>query len=100
MTDATTTETTLRELADGLAFPEGPVVLPNGDIVVCELRAGRVSIVPGGGNGPRRTLAEPGGSPNGAAIGPDGKLYVCNSGGWRWSDLGHLAIPGDHHGTQ
>lgn len=94
------TETTLRELADGLGFPEGPVCLPNGDIVVCELRAGRVSVVKGDGSGGRRTLAEPGGSPNGAAIGPDGRLYVCNSGGWRWTDLGSLTIPGDHQGTQ
>jgi gluconolactonase len=94
-----TEEATLRELADGLGFPEGPVVLPNGDVLVCELRAGRVSIVDTK-TGERTTLAEPGGSPNGAAIGPDGKVYVCNSGGWRWSDLGHLTIPGDHHGTQ
>jgi gluconolactonase len=25
-----------------------------------------------------------GGGPNGAAIGPDGKCYVCNNGGFKW----------------
>lgn len=93
------TEATLTELADGLRFPEGPVVLPDGDLLVCELRAGTVRRVPAAG-GATSVVAECGGSPNGAALGPDGALYVCNSGGWRWTDLGPLTIPGDHHGSQ
>jgi gluconolactonase len=69
--------------ASGLHTPEGPVVLADGSVLVCEITAGRVSrISPDGG---RETLAEMGGGPNGAAIGPDGALYVCNNGGFTFS---------------
>jgi gluconolactonase len=98
-----TTETTataeLTELASGLQFPEGPVVLPDGDVLVCELRTGRLRKVPKDG-GEATVVAECGGSANGAAIGPDGAVYVCNSGGWRWTEFGPVMIPGDHDGTQ
>lgn len=91
--------TELKELASGLKFPEGPVVLPDGDLAVCEMVTGRVLRVPAGG-GESTVIAEVGGSANGAALGPDGRLYVCNSGGWRWTVLGDLHIPGDHGGTR
>lgn len=93
------TEATLTELAEGLRFPEGPVVLPDGDLLVCELRSGTLARVPRGGGAPE-VVADVGGSANGAAIGPDGALYVCNSGGWRWTELGPMLIPGDHGGSQ
>jgi gluconolactonase len=65
-------------IAEGLAFPEGPVVMADGSVIVVEILAGKVTRCwPGG----RETVAEPGGGPNGAAIGPDGALWVCNSGG-------------------
>ena len=38
-------------------------------------------------------MAEPGGSPNGLAIGPDGACYVANSGGWSFMDFGGIKIP-------
>ena len=94
------TEATLTELADGLQFPEGPVVLPDGDLLVCELRTGNLVRVPASGGGEKTVVASVGGSANGAAIGPDGALYVCNSGGWRWTEMGPMLIPGDHGGTQ
>ncbi len=31
-------------------------------------------------------VAQLGGGPNGAAIGPDGKCYICNNGGFKWTD--------------
>jgi gluconolactonase len=65
--------------AEGLAFPEGPVVMPDGSVIVVELAAGRITRC--WGDGRKETVARPGGGPNGAAIGPDGALYVCNSGG-------------------
>jgi gluconolactonase len=34
--------------------------------------------------GAKTVAALPGGGPNGAAIGPDGKCYVCNNGGFEW----------------
>ncbi len=92
-------EAPLTELAEGLNFPEGPVVLPDGDLLVCELKSATVSRVPAGGGQPS-VIAHCGGSPNGAALGPDGAVYLCNSGGWRFTELGPLVLPGDHHGTQ
>lgn len=69
----------MEELASGLRFPEGPVALAGGAVLVCEIAAGRISRV--NQDGTVDQVAEPGGGPNGAAFGPDGKLYVCNNGG-------------------
>lgn len=93
------TDTVLTELADGLQFPEGPLVLPDGDLLVCELVTGHLVRVPRSG-GDKTVIARLGGSANGAALGPDGAAYVCNSGGWRWTEMGPIRIPGDHDGTQ
>jgi len=65
-------------IAEGLAFPEGPVVMADGSVIVVEILGGRITRC---WNGRKETVCEPGGGPNGAAIGPDGALYVCNSGG-------------------
>ena len=66
-------------IATGFSFPEGPCFDRNGILHVVELAAGCVSRVV---NGQRVMLAELGGSPNGAAFGSDGLLYVCNNGGY------------------
>jgi gluconolactonase len=82
-------------LAEGLQFPEGPVALSDGSVVVAEVAAGRVTRVTPDGD--KNVVAEPGGGPNGIAIGPDGKLYVCNNGGvFTWIDHGGALIPGPH----
>lgn len=63
----------------GLKFPEGPVALPNGDVLVVELLRGTLTrITP---DGTTTVVADLGGGPNGAAIGPDGRAYVANCGG-------------------
>ncbi len=72
----------LSVLAEGLAFPEGPVVLEDGSVVVVEIARGRISRWRPGGQ--VDTVASPGGGPNGAALGPDGALFVCNNGGLKW----------------
>lgn len=77
--------------AEGLAFPEGPVVLPDGSVLLVEIAAGKVSRV---SDGETQLVAEVAGGPNGAAIGPDGAIYLCNNGGsFEFLDLGGLVIP-------
>jgi len=83
----------IRRITDGLRFPEGPVALPDGSILVCEIEAGRITRVQPDGS--KAMVAEVGGGPNGAALGPDGALYVVNNGGFLWSQLGDLLIPLD-----
>jgi gluconolactonase len=69
---------TLREVATGLKFPEGPVAMDDGSVIVVEIEAGRITRVKP--DGKTQTVAKTGGGPNGLAIGPDGALYVCNNG--------------------
>ncbi|MET0145606.1 MAG: SMP-30/gluconolactonase/LRE family protein [Ilumatobacteraceae bacterium] len=66
-------------MARGLRFPEGPIALADGSVLFVELAAGRLSRV--STDGEVDVVAELGGSPNGAAIGPDGRVFVCNNGG-------------------
>ncbi len=66
-------------ITDGLLFPEGPVAMADGSVIVVELTGGRITRV--ATDGTKHTVAEVEGGPNGAAIGPDGALYVCNNGG-------------------
>jgi gluconolactonase len=81
----------ITEITDGLRFPEGPVAMADGSVLVVELGGGCVTRVQPDGS--KETVATPGGSPNGAALGPDGALYVCNSGGWHFRDLMGFNIP-------
>lgn len=81
----------ITEITSGLRFPEGPVALPNGDVLVVELMGGCITLVKPDGS--KETVATPGGSPNGMQIGPDGALYVCNSGGWGSHEIMGLTIP-------
>lgn len=71
-------------ITEGLRFPEGPVVMDDGSVIVVEIAAGRITRV--APDGTKSTVAETGGGPNGAAIGPDGALNVCNNGGFRWHE--------------
>jgi gluconolactonase len=81
------------ELAVGLQFPEGPIAMPDGTALVVEIRRGTLSRVDGDGD--VTPVADLGGGPNGAAIGPDGACYVVNNGGFRWSKIGELEVPLD-----
>ncbi len=83
----------IEKVTDGLEFPEGPVALPDGSVAVVEIHSGRVTRVQP--DGTKDTIADVGGGPNGAALGPDGALYVVNNGGFVWTKLGDLNIPID-----
>jgi gluconolactonase len=78
-------------VATGLRFPEGPVAMADGSVILVEIAAGRITRVRPDGS--KETVAEPGGGPNGLAIGPDGKLYCCNNGGFNWHDTGAYLAP-------
>lgn len=72
-----------RIITDGLDFPEGPIAMADGSVLVVEIKGGRlIRVAP---DGTRTVAAELGGGPNGAAIGPDGHCYVCNNGGFNWT---------------
>ena len=77
----------------GLKFPEGPIALPDGSVLVVEIARGTLSRVTPEGD--IEVVAEPGGGPNGAAMGPDGKCYVCNNGGFEWTERRGRIYPGD-----
>jgi gluconolactonase len=66
-------------VAEGLGFPEGPVALDDGSVLLVEIEAKRIVRVEP--SGLVSTVVELEGGPNGAALGPDGWLYVCNNGG-------------------
>jgi len=70
----------MKELASGLQFPEGPVALADGSVIVVEIKRGTLTRI--ARDGQKSVVAKTGGGPNGAAIGPDGKMYVCNNGGF------------------
>ncbi|MBJ89638.1 MAG: gluconolaconase [Woeseia sp.] len=78
-------------IATGLKFPEGPIAMADGSVIVVEIAAGRLSRVEPDGN--VQVIAELGGAPNGAAIGPDGHCYVCNNGGFTWVDVDGMLFP-------
>ena len=80
-------------VATGLEFPEGPVCMADGSIVLVEVKRGTISRVDPD-NGSVEVVAQPGGGPNGAAFGPDGALYVCNNGGFTWGEARGLTVPG------
>ncbi|MEI7711954.1 MAG: SMP-30/gluconolactonase/LRE family protein, partial [Rhodospirillales bacterium] len=73
-------------LATGLGFPEGPVVCPDGSVVLTEIRNNRCSRV--APDGTTTVFSRCGGGPNGLAYGPDGALYLCNNGGSKYVE-GH-----------
>ncbi len=80
-------------ITSGLRFPEGPIAMPDGTVVLVEMFGPRITRVHP--DGTKETVAEIPGGPNGAAIGPDGALYLCNNGGcFTPVDMGELLFPG------
>ena len=82
----------VRVLATDLEFPEGPVVMPDGSVVLVEIRGKRLTrVYP---DGRKEVVADIPGGPNGAALGPDGKMYLCNNGGFSWIPTRNTFMPG------
>lgn len=66
--------------------------MPDGAVLVVEIARGTLTRV--APDGQVDVVAELGGGPNGAAIGPDGALWVCNNGGFEWQQVEGLLLPG------
>ena len=83
----------ITEVASGLSFPEGPIAMNDGSVVLVEMFGPRLTrVLP---DGTTETIAEIPGGPNGAALGPDGLFYVCNNGGrFTETDMEGLCFPG------
>jgi gluconolactonase len=78
-------------IAEGLQFPEGPIAMPDGSVILVEIARGTLTRV---WNGRTEVIANLGGGPNGAAMGPDGAIYVCNNGGMRFHPRDGVMYPG------
>ncbi len=77
--------------AEGLKFPEGPIAMADGSVVLVEIQRQTLSRVKP--DGAIEVIAELGGGPNGAAVGPDGAVYITNNGGFQWAEAGGLTTP-------
>lgn len=80
----------MREITSGLRFPEGPVAMPDGSVLLVEIERRTLTRVHADGS--REIVARPGGGPNGLAVGPDGAALVTNNGGFTFHE--------DHEGLR
>jgi gluconolactonase len=76
-------------VAEGLGWPEGPTILPDGALVFVESYRSQLSILPP--RGTVRQFAYVAGAPNSCVLGSDGALSVCQNGGttgpWRAAEM-------------
>jgi gluconolactonase len=83
--------TNIRVIATGLRFPEAPVAMKDGSIVLTEIERQTVTRVRP--DGTTEIIAHTGGGPNGLAVGPDGAFYICNNGGFAWRSEWNMLRP-------
>jgi gluconolactonase len=67
--------------------------MDDGAVLVVEIKRGTLTRVDRDGS--VDVVADCGGGPNGAAIGPDGKVWICNNGGFEWHERNGFTLPGD-----
>lgn len=73
---------------DSLEYPEGPIHCNDGGIILVEIKGEKLTHV--SADGTTKTLASIKGGPNGAAVGPDGCIYICNDGGFEWTSIPNI----------
>ncbi len=81
----------MRILTNSLRFPEGPIALQDGSVLLVEIERGTLTRV--SASGEVSTVAECKPAPNGAAIGPDRRVYICNNGGFTWTETSGILRP-------
>lgn len=81
-----------RVVTQGLQMPEGPVALADGSLLVCEMEGRAIARVDPVDGAKERIASFPG-APNGAALGPDGRVYVCDNGGMAWTEYLGYTFP-------
>ncbi|MDX6751810.1 SMP-30/gluconolactonase/LRE family protein [Geminicoccaceae bacterium 1502E] len=74
----------IREITAGLRFPEGPVAMPDGSVLLVEIERRTLTRV--WPDGRQDIVARPGGGPNGLAIGPSNAAFVTNNGGFTFHE--------------
>jgi gluconolactonase len=79
----------LKVIASDLGFPEGPVAMADGSVILGEISGSKVTRI--AADGSKTEIGRAGGGPNGIAVGPDGALYVCNNGGNAYAGGGFLS---------
>jgi gluconolactonase len=81
------------QLADGLGWPEGPTVLPDGRVVFVESYRSQLTVWSPDGVS---RYAYTAGAPNSSVLGADGAVYVCQNGGtvgpWRAPEMTKASI--------
>src|SRR4030095_4923727 len=89
--ESKTIQPAVKQIASGLRFPEGPVAMDDGSVILVEIEPRALSRVAPDGKG--RAVATLGGGPNGAAMGPRGKIYVTNNGGLKFVERPGKMVP-------
>jgi gluconolactonase len=79
----------LTEITSGLRFPEGPIAMPDGSVILVEMFGKCITRVKP--DGTKEKIADVPGGPNGIAFGPDCGLYICNNGG-SFSEVDFLGL--------
>ena len=80
-------------VAEGLRFPEAPVVMKDGSVLFVQIETKQISRLKP--DGTVSLVAQLDGGPNGLAVGPDKALYVANDGGrFSFTKRGAFNFPG------
>jgi gluconolactonase len=75
----------LEVVTTGLGYPESPKPMPDGSVLLVEIRKKQLTRVTP--DGEQHAVASFEGGPNGLALGPDGHAWVANNGGFDWLDV-------------
>ena len=78
-----------RTLAEGLQFPEGPVALADGSVVLVEIAAGALTRI--AADGTKTSSRGPAAAPTARRWVPTANATIANNGGFEWHrEGGHI----------